>query len=32
VLAYRDCYLAIALSSLLSLMMTLFLRTSPRRR
>jgi EmrB/QacA subfamily drug resistance transporter len=32
VLAYRDCYLAIALSSLLSLAMTLFLRTSPRRR
>lgn len=30
VLAYRDCYLAIALSSLLSLTMTLFLRTSPR--
>jgi EmrB/QacA subfamily drug resistance transporter len=32
VLAYRDCYLAIALSSLLSLTMTLFLRTSPRQR
>jgi hypothetical protein len=32
VLAYRDCYLAIALSSLLSLTMTLFLRTSPRPR
>jgi EmrB/QacA subfamily drug resistance transporter len=32
VLAYRDCYLAIALSSLLSLTMTLFLRTSPRHR
>jgi DHA2 family multidrug resistance protein len=32
VLAYRDCYLAIALSSLLSLTMTLFLRTRPRRR
>jgi EmrB/QacA subfamily drug resistance transporter len=29
VLAYRDCYLAIALSSLLSLAMTLFLRTTP---
>jgi fucose permease len=32
VLAYRDCYLAIAVSSLLSLTMTLFLRTSPRQR
>jgi hypothetical protein len=32
VLAYRDCYLAIALSSLLSLTMTLFLQTLPRRR
>jgi hypothetical protein len=32
VLAYRDCYLAIALSSLFSLTMTLFLRTSPRQR
>ena len=32
VLAYCDCYLAIALSSLLSLTMTLFLRTSPRPR
>jgi hypothetical protein len=32
VLAYHDCYLAIALSSLLSLTMTLFLRTSPRQR
>jgi hypothetical protein len=30
VLAYRDCYLAIAVSSLLPLTMTLFLRTSPR--
>jgi hypothetical protein len=32
VLACRDCYLAIAVSSLLSLAMTLFLRTSPRQR
>jgi hypothetical protein len=32
VLAYRDCYLTIALSSFLSLPMTLFLRTSPRQR
>jgi hypothetical protein len=32
VLAYRDCYLAIALSSLLSLTMTVFLRTAPRPR
>lgn len=32
VLAYRDCYLAIALSSLLSLTMTLFLRTLSRQR
>ena len=32
VLAYRDCYLAISLSSLLSVTMTLFLRTSPRHR
>jgi MFS family permease len=32
VLAYRDCYLAIALSSLLSLSMTLFLRSQPRQR
>ena len=32
VLAYRDCYLAIALSSLLSLIMTLFLRVSPPQR
>jgi EmrB/QacA subfamily drug resistance transporter len=32
VLAYRDCYLAIALSSLLSLTMTLFLRKQPRPR
>jgi EmrB/QacA subfamily drug resistance transporter len=32
VLAYRDCYLAIALSSLVSLALTLFLRTSPHRR
>jgi EmrB/QacA subfamily drug resistance transporter len=32
VLAYRDCYLAIALSSLVSLAMTLFLRTSQPRR
>jgi hypothetical protein len=32
VLAYRDCYLAIAVSSLLSLTMILFLRTSARQR
>ncbi|HXH09608.1 MAG TPA: DHA2 family efflux MFS transporter permease subunit [Alphaproteobacteria bacterium] len=32
VLAYRDCYLAIALSSLVSLMLTLFLRSPDRRR
>jgi hypothetical protein len=32
VLAYRDCYLAIAVSSLLSLTMTLFLGTLPRQR
>ena len=32
VLAYRDCYLAIFLSSLLSLTMTLFLQTSSRHR
>jgi DHA2 family multidrug resistance protein len=31
VLAYRDCYLAIAMSSLVSLALTLFLRTPPRR-
>jgi EmrB/QacA subfamily drug resistance transporter len=32
VLAYRDCYLAIALSSLVSLTLTLFLRSPDRRR
>lgn len=32
VLAYRDCYLAIAASSLLSLALTLFLRVPQRRR
>jgi hypothetical protein len=32
VLAYRDCYLAIAASSLLSLALTLFLRLPRRRR
>jgi DHA2 family multidrug resistance protein len=32
VLAYRDCYLAIALSSLVSLTLTLFLRAPARRR
>ncbi len=32
VLAYRDCYLAIACSSLLSLALTLFLRVQQRRR
>ena len=32
VLAYRDCYLAIALSSLLSLTMTLSYGHPPRRR
>jgi hypothetical protein len=32
VLAYRDCYLAISLRSLLSLTMTLFLRPSARHR
>jgi predicted MFS family arabinose efflux permease len=31
VLAYRDCYLAIAMSSLMSLALTLFLRTPQRR-
>jgi hypothetical protein len=32
VLAYRDCYLAIAMSSLVSLVLTLFLRSGERRR
>jgi hypothetical protein len=32
VMAYRDCYMAIALSSLVSLVLTLFLRLPPRRR
>ena len=32
VLAYRDCYMAIALSSVLSLALTLFLRLPQRRR
>ena len=32
VLAYRDCYMAIALSSLFSLALTLFLRLPQRRR
>ncbi len=32
VLAYRDCYLAIAVSSLLSLALTLFLRVPRQRR